>query len=94
MISNPYPEAEKKTKKTNNNSKLVFFKLPSLKGLKASRQQRLAAWESGDQAAIVRANRDFNENLQLGAVWLGIHFVEYLPHITIEGTRVMLAFDF
>ena len=81
----PYLETKKEhTPKKKHHSKLVSFKLPSLQGLKANRQQRVAAWESGDRAAIVRANRDFNEHLQLGALWLGIHFVEYLPYIMVE----------
>ena len=69
---------------------MVFF----LQALHLSRRKRMAARASGNRSAIAIANRQFRETIRLGSHWLGLHFVQFVPHLAIQGDVVNFTFQF
>ena len=54
----------------------------------------MTARASGNRSAIAIANRQFRETIRLGSHWLGLHFVQFVPHLAIQGDEVTFTFQF
>ena len=73
----------------------VFFLFSLLsQGLEEHRNYRLMALASREAGRITAANQHFQEMLNLCLDSLGLHFLNYIDHLVLEGDQVSITFKF